>query len=216
MKRFLLLLGVAACTSKSGSDTPAPQPAATALYRVTFEAAWSPATHPGNYPSGAHFSPLIGASHRPDAESRLFAAGMLAGLGIKDMAERGDNRALRTEINALIGQGRAFQLLDGRAAFNSPGTATDTLRLSLTHPAATVVTMVAPSPDWFAALEAENLLGPDGWATTRRVPAIFYDAGTDSGPTYTAPDQPSTPAEPVRTAMPGAAPFGYFVLERIK
>jgi hypothetical protein len=123
---------------------------------------------------------------------------------------------LRTEINTLISQGHAYRLLDGRAATNSPGTLTDTIRLSREQPALSVVTMVAPSPDWFVALDSELLLSADGWAETRRVPAVFYDAGTDSGPDYAAPDQPTIPAQPVRASMAGVAPFGYFLLERIK
>ncbi|GAA3920104.1 spondin domain-containing protein [Hymenobacter algoricola] len=214
---FVSLLGLLACgRDAADEESGRPVPAATALYRVTFEATWSPATHPGSYPAGAHFSPLMGASHHAMDAARLFRAGALASKGIKDMAEIGNNTALRTEINALIQQGHAFRLLDGRRATASPGTLTDTIRLSRDHPALSVVTMVAPSPDWFAALDAEVLLSAEGWAPTRRVPALFYDAGTDSGPDYASPDQPTTPAVPVRAAMPGAAPFGYFVLELVK
>lgn len=214
--RVLPLALLAAC-SKKESETSAPAPAAQALYRVTFEGTWSAATHPGLYPAGAHFSALIGASHRADdPESRLFRAGTLASPGIKNMAELGNNTALRAEINALIGQGKAFRLFDGRAGFASPGTYADTLRLDAAHPAATLVTMVAPSPDWFAALSAENLLSEGDWAQHRRVPAHFYDAGTDSGPAFTSPDQPTVPAEPIRAAWADQAPVGYFHLERIK
>ena len=35
----------------------------TATYRVRFDAEWSVGTHPGAYPPGAHFSPLVGAVH---------------------------------------------------------------------------------------------------------------------------------------------------------
>ena len=43
--------------------------AATIQYSVKFDATWSQASHPGAYPSGAHFSALIGGSDvwRPDA-----------------------------------------------------------------------------------------------------------------------------------------------------
>lgn len=218
MKRLLplCLLGLMACDDANKASQTRPTPAATALYRVTFEAGWSASTHPGNYPAGAHFSPLIGASHHNMPTARLFQAGTLASQGIKDMAERGANAALRTEINSLISQGHAFRLLDGKAAVNSPGTLTDTIRLSREHPALSVVTMVAPSPDWFVALDSQVLLGESGWVESGRVPAVFYDAGTDSGPEYTSPDQPTTPPQPVRPAMVGTAPLGYFLVERIK
>ncbi|RYU73617.1 spondin domain-containing protein [Hymenobacter persicinus] len=215
---LLLLPTLLAChRTATDVDWVRPQPSATALYRVTFEATWSAATHPGDYPVGAHFSPLIGASHAASGPGRFFQVGNLASPGIKNMAELGSNAALRAEINALISQGHAFRLLDGRTAVSSPGVLTDTVRLRLDQPAVSVVTMIAPSPDWFAALDSEVLLSADGWASTRRVAARFYDAGTDSGPTYTASDQPTTPAAPIQL-MPGwsPAPYGYFVLELLK
>ena len=67
--------------------------------------------------------------------------------------------------------------------------------------------MIAPSPDWFAALENENLLDAGQWVTQRTVPARAYDVGTDSGPTFSAPDQPTTPAQPIQPLrLPPAAP----------
>ncbi|GAB3829626.1 spondin domain-containing protein [Hymenobacter jeollabukensis] len=199
--RYLLLLApllfLAACQSDTPAEEPAPLPGA-ALYRVTFEATWSASTH-ANFPYGAHFSPPMGLSHR--ADGLIYRPGQLASKGIKDMAELGHNGFLRTEINALRGSGAALRLLDGAGGFNSPGTFTDTIRLDADHPLLAVVTMIAPSPDWFAALEAENLLVDGQWVARRSVPARAYDAGTDSGPSFTAPNQPTTPAEPIRPLL---------------
>ncbi|MFD2784509.1 spondin domain-containing protein [Hymenobacter rubripertinctus] len=219
---FPLLAGLAACSEKAGPtpETPAPVVGA-ALYRVTFEATWSAGTH-ADFPAGAHFSAIIGASHR--ADGFLFRPGQLASLGIKDMAERGNNTRLRAEINALQSSGAAFRLLEGRG-FDSPGTVADTIRLDAAHPRLSLVTMIAPSPDWFVALEDENLLGPDGqWLAERRVPARAYDAGTDSGATFTAADQAMRPAEviaplllpPAAATAPNSPALGTWHLERIR
>ncbi|UOQ53793.1 spondin domain-containing protein [Hymenobacter cellulosivorans] len=214
---FLALCSLlASCNDTADDDAEQPSSEPTALYRVTFEATWSAATHPGNYPAGAHFSPLIGVSHTHDAGASLFQPSLPASPGIKNMAELGNNTALRTEINTLIAQGKAFRLLDGRTATASPGSLTDTIRLSQTHSALSVVTMIAPSPDWFAALTVHDLFTGRSWAATRRIPAVFYDAGTDSGPDYTSADQPTTPVGVVREVNSLAPPLGYFVLERIK
>jgi hypothetical protein len=217
-----LLVGLAACSkdAKTGEIIPTPV-VGSALYRVTFEATWSAGTH-ANYPAGAHFSAVVGASHR--ANGLLFRPGQLASTGIKDMAERGNNTALRAEINALQASGAAFRMLEGRVIY-SPGTVADTIRLDAAHPRLSLVTMIAPSPDWFAALEDENLLGADGqWVAQRRVAARAYDAGTDSGPIFTAPDQATLPAgvvaplllAPATGAAPDGSPLGSWYLERIK
>lgn len=217
-----LLVGLAACSKDAATEEASPAPAVgSALYRVTFEATWSASTH-ANFPAGAHFSAIVGTSHR--AGDLLFRPGQLASTGIKDMAERGNNTALRSEIAALQANGAAFRLLEGRS-FSSPGTVADTIRLDAAHPRLSLVTMIAPSPDWFAALEDENLLGADGqWVTQRRVAARAYDAGTDSGPTFTAPDQATLPAgvvtplrlPPATGTGPDGPAVGTWYLERVK
>lgn len=218
----LALLLLAGCQKAADQSDAAPSPAVgSALYRVTFEASWSAATH-ANFPAGAHFSALIGLAH--GADGLVFRPGQLASLGIKNVAEIGNNTALRAEINTLRSNGAALSLLDGRSTTASPGTLTDTLRLDATHPLATVLTMIAPSPDWFAALENESLLVNGQWIAQRTVPARAYDAGTDSGPTFTAPDQPTTPAELIRPLLlppatgsaPDGSPVGIWRLERVK
>ncbi len=222
----LLGLGLAGSACSKQADpvaAPGPVPAAgSALYRVTFEATWSAATH-ANFPAGGHFSPLMGLSH--GADGLVFQLGNLASLGIKNVAELGNNAALRAEINVLRGGGAARGLLDGQSRTASPGALTDTVRLDPAHPWLTVVTMIAPSPDWFAALESENLLAADGqWVAQRTVPARAYDAGTDSGPTFTAPDQPTRPAAPIQPlrlppatgSAPDGPPVGRWHLEKIR
>lgn len=212
-----------ACQSNTDSmDEALPPPAVgSALYRVTFEASWSAATH-ANFPGGAHFSPIIGTAHGSDTQ--LFREGQLASLGMKRMAEWGNNTELRAEISALRGTGAALGILDGRG-LNSPGTVSDTLRVDAQHPRMSVVTMIAPSPDWFVALKNENLLGANGqWVEQRDVPARAYDAGTDSGPTFTAPDQVTTPVAPISVLRlpPASGPaadgpaLGVWHLERIR
>ncbi|WP_460504092.1 spondin domain-containing protein, partial [Hymenobacter agri] len=171
---LLLVAGLAACSKApdTGEIPPAPTPG-PALYRVTFEATWSAGTH-ANFPAGAHFSNVIGASHR--ADGLLFRPGQAASLGIKDMAERGNNTALRAELAALQSTGAAFRTLEAPYLY-SPGQVSDTIRLDASHPHLSLVTMIAPSPDWFVALEAENLLDATGqWVAQRRVPARAYDA----------------------------------------
>lgn len=91
-----------------------PAPAVgSALYRVTFEATWSAATH-ANFLAGAHFSLLIGLSHR--ADGFVFRPGQLASLGVKNVTDISNNAALRAEITRLRTDGAALSLLDGRGA----------------------------------------------------------------------------------------------------
>ena len=50
-------------------------------YRVVFNAVWSADTHPDDFPVGAHFSSLIGATHSSDVE--IWQTGAIASDGIE-------------------------------------------------------------------------------------------------------------------------------------
>ena len=193
MTRFVLFaaLALAACDATEVAAPPAP-PLADATFTVTFDATWSAATHPEAFPGGAHFSPLAGAAHATDAS--LWSAGDVASDGIRSMAETGATAALRAEVEAL---GGAALYAQGGEVRRSPGTAQWTVRVSEDRPAVSVVTMIAPSPDWFVGVDGLDLRDGDGWADRVVVDLAAYDAGTDSGETYTAANAPTMPREPI-------------------
>lgn len=70
-------------------------------YQVTFDATWSQATHPQDFPPSPHFSGLIGGTH--NAAVTFWQEGELATTGIENMAELGSKTALTDEVNAAIG-----------------------------------------------------------------------------------------------------------------
>lgn len=57
----------------------------------------------------------------------------------------------------------------------------------------TLVTMVAPSPDWFVGIRDLNRFQNGDWISTLSVDLDPYDAGTDSGTTYQSPDRETSP-----------------------
>lgn len=44
-----------------------------------------------------------------------------------------------------------------------------------------IITMLAPSPDWFAGVDSLNLCGSDGWKEKAEMSLPAWDAGTDDG-----------------------------------
>jgi hypothetical protein len=183
----------------SPRPTPTLAPVGPAQYRLTFNATWSAATHPTDFPPNPHFSGLIGAAHRPDV--RLWQVGELASPGIKNMAETGVKSPLNAEINELIAAGDACVQISGEGIHPSPGMVTVVFEVSEDCPAVSVVTMIAPSPDWFVGVSALNLLEDGAWVNEKVVELFPYDAGTDSGVSYTSPD------------LPTAGPEGIFMIE---
>lgn len=167
-------------------------------YRVTVEGTWSAASHPHEYPGDAHFSWLTGATH--DEGYRLFEGGGIATPGLEALAEKGELSPYDAEIQAAIGQGSAGALFQARPVERMPGSTAFEITVDQRHPLVSLVTMIAPSPDWFTGV-ADVLLLEDGvWVAEKTSILEAWDAGTDSGATFTSPDADTMPRETVRLA----------------
>ena len=188
---------------------------ATAIYDVTFDATWSATTHPGAFPGGAHFSPLVGGTHGPGVT--FWQPGGLASPGMESMAETGATSALVNEVNTAITAGTAGEVILG-AGIGSPASTTTSFALSNDHPLVTIVTMIAPSPDWFLGVHGLNLYENDSWVAQKTVQLFAYDAGTDSGVAFTSLNLDTNPQDPITlmTGGPffGAVPLGTFQFTR--
>lgn len=207
---MLAAAGLAGCES-GGSGLTAPTPAApppfmaasTARYRVTFDATWSAETHPDEAPPNPHWSGLIGGTHR-DAV-RFWADGGIASDGIKAMAELGNKTPLDVEVQTAIQAGTAQHVLSGGALSGSPGSVALDFEVSRDYPLVTLVSMVAPSPDWFVGVSGLSLFDGTDWVGERVVALQPWDAGTDGGASFLSPDRPLDPRAPISRI--GARPF---------
>jgi len=184
-------------TAPAGGAPPQPLPQPlTSRYEVTFEATWSRGSHPTDFPANAHFSPLVGATH--DARVRFWGEGLLASAGIERMAELGVTSPLDDEIQRAIDAGSAGALLRGDPIGRSPGSASISFEATQSFSHVTLVTMVAPSPDWFVGVSGLDLFAGGVWAEQLVLPLYAWDAGTDDGVTFTSPDAEARPHQPVR------------------
>jgi hypothetical protein len=175
---------------------PTEVPEESARYLLTFEATWSEATHPTDFPPNPHFSGLIGATH--SAGVGLWEEGETATPGIESMAETGEKSPLDSEIEALIAEGGACETISGGGIGLSPGTVAVEFTVSRECPLVSVVSMIAPSPDWFVGVSGLSLLEDGRWVDQEAVGLYPYDAGTDSGRSYASPDEPTEEREGIR------------------
>lgn len=174
-----------------------------ATYLVTFDSTWSSSSHPTDFPSTAHFSRFVGTTHTGDV--RLWESGSLATNGIKAMAELGRTSTLGGEVDVHIGNGDAYERIVGPNLATSPATVTFTITVTSNFPYVTLVTMLAPSPDWFVGTNALLLLENDAWVSSASVTLYPYDSGTDSGTTYRSSNSVTSPPVPIRRL--NEAPF---------
>ena len=195
------------------ADTNNQLPANPARYRLTFNATWNAADSTLPFPGNPHFSGLIGATHKPSAS--LWSRGQLASNGIKQVAETGAKAALRGEIATLISQGGACAEINGGGVTVSPGAVSVTFTAQPECSLVSVVSMMAPSPDWFVGSNALNLVNNGQWRDTVVHSLRTYDSGTDSGSTFTAPNLVTSPAQTIQLAPEIPGLVGTFTFTRL-
>lgn len=209
---FLLLI----LTATLAAQRPEPSlpngtiPTATARYDIVFEALWSQTTHPhpngaGAFPGNAHWSPVVGSLHKGALE--LWKAGSQASAGVEEMAETGGTTLFNGEIDAAIAANTANTRLNGPGLL-SPAviTLTDVL-VDGNFPYLTLVSMVAPSPDWFAGVSGLALRDGQGqWKQQIVVDLYPYDAGTEDGSGYSTSNPDTLPHQPIQS-IAGISPF---------
>jgi len=194
----------------------------TAQYQVVLNATWSQQTLPTNWPANAHFSGLVGGTH--NANVHFWRDGETASEGIRLMAELGQKTTLLNEFAPAITNGTAQFQLSGGGISPSPGSVSLTLPqpMSRDFPLVTLVSMIAPSPDWFVGVDSLNMIENRQWVTNMVVTLYGKDAGTDSGVTFTSPDQVTVPRWVVTqfSGFPAIqngvlVPFGTFTFTRL-
>ncbi|NQV73838.1 T9SS type A sorting domain-containing protein [bacterium] len=166
-----------------------------AQFNVLFESTWSAQTHPVAFPGNPHFSGLIGTTHNSDAT--YWALGQLASQGIKNMAETGSKTSLVSIFNGSDDAGMSDYRINAGGIGTSPGSVVVSFSARESHPLLTLVSMLAPSPDWFVGVSGLPLRSPQGWIAYQEVDLYVYDAGTDSGASYAAANAATVPATPI-------------------
>jgi len=206
-----------------GAPTAAAQ---TARYRLTVQNTWSETTHPGAFPSGAHFSWMGGGTH--DASVSFWAEGVLASPGVKEMAETGATNILLSEVGDAIALGSAWSGLSWPYWFCPVDTVSGQcgplvveFDIAASHPRVTLTTMLGPSPDWFVGVSGLPLHDGIAWADEIVVDLLPYDGGTRDANQWQLFGPLTTPPEPVSSItaesgqLVGPDSLGSFTFTRI-
>ena len=177
----------------------------SATYRVTFEGKFTASALASgvSVPSGEHFTTLIGAVH--NGSVTFWSSGGTASAGIESMAEVGGTSALKSEINA---SSNALAVIEQSIASGGTATATVDIAVTTAHPLVTLVTMIAPSPDWFVGVSGLSLRNAtdDGWQPSLTVDLFPYDAGTEEGTEFSLNNAATSPQGTI-TSIKGTGKF---------
>lgn len=207
----LLLTGLAACSRPAAESKPAASaamPAADGMaaraatpvkYRVELVSLWTKDSFPFEYPDTSlihkpHFSGLIGAAHAPSFH--LFTEGTAPSPGLERLSEQGKHDPLDEEIKGHVAAGHALSLVESDPLKDFATSVTAELPADSAHSRASLVAMIAPSPDWFLAVTDVDLMENGAWVASRTVDAYAWDSGGDDGTTFLADDVDTQPKKP--------------------
>lgn len=175
-----------------------------AVYSLDFISNWNERTHPTDYPGAAHWSSLIGTTHNVNISFWDF--GQLASQGVEDVAEDGVTINIKDEFNIEITNGNAYEVIELPLGFGDLFTF-EGIEVDKDFPYISLMTMLAPSPDWLAEIHNVKLTDDFGnWKTLISIPVYATDAGTDDGPTYIYPDTDTNPPENI-SSLEDVLPF---------
>jgi len=165
----------------------------SANYDCIFTNLWTKSRHPNDYPSDAHWSPAVIISH--DSVYSMFKEGEKSTEGFKIVAEKGAPTKLVSEAESYgdsILSIKVGKLMDGiRLTANQKIT---NIEVDNSHPYLSMVSMVAPSPDWITGLNDFDMRtgnSNEKWRQEVVLDLFPWDAGTDSGTSYASPNEVS-------------------------
>ena len=164
-----------------------------ANYTVTFNATWDSSTTNHAVPGNAHWSPMVVATHA--TADAIYAIGDTATQGIKVVAETGKPGPLKNELSALFKSGEIRAFRTGKRIGSGTGKNSVTLSAASDRSLLTMISMIAPSPDWVVGVSGFDLCTGSAWVDSIELPLMAQDAGTDDGVAFASPNKASAPAE---------------------
>ncbi|MBV1924880.1 MAG: spondin domain-containing protein [Dokdonia sp.] len=178
-----------------------------ATYEIIFDSNWSQATHPhtsGSLPSQAHWSPFAIAVHNDQVD--FLSMGDLASQGIENIAETGNTSVFLQDVNTAITNGTAKEGFQAGDIDDALGSVIFDVVLTEEYPLLTILSMIAPSPDWFVATDGLELFDGTNWTQEIILDVYAYDAGTDTGVDYQSANTDANPPQ-VISSLQGVTPF---------
>ena len=164
-------------------------------YQVTFTGTWNANDVVGQLPISAHFTQLVGATHTEGAT--FWSTGSMASIGVENVAELGNTSNLRTELIAQQQAGTSGPYIQIGSLSNFPRSSTSQIEVSDDKSFVTLISMIAPSPDWFIGVSNLSLIESGTWIPSLTVNLLPYDAGTESGDGFSLSNPASNPQEPI-------------------
>ena len=198
----------------------------SAMYKVTFSNFLSKTGPFRNIVprGGLVFSPMIGVTHSPRVS--LFRRGRPVSRAVQQVCENGRNIRLLRLARTLRRSRRVASIAHTRGPVRPRKVGYLKLRATCRNRYLSVITMIAPSPDWVVQINNMPLWRGGKFIKGARGRLVAYDCGTDSGREFTDPsnlslDIPTRPRGVFRRLSQDPTdrfmgrPVGYYKVVRI-
>ncbi|KAJ7379771.1 hypothetical protein OS493_012517 [Desmophyllum pertusum] len=141
-----------------------------------------------------HYSEIVGATH--NASYVMWRAGEKASPGVESVAETGQTTTLENEISVKINvEGLAWKLIDPSGNIGPEEVKRDIqVQVTANFSMVSLITMLAPSPDWFIGIDSLDLCDNGRWRESWNVTASPpWDSGTEDGLAFTTNNAATNP-----------------------
>ncbi|KAM3866984.1 spondin-2b [Diretmus argenteus] len=181
------------------SSAPICTASESAQYSITFTGKWTQAAFPKQYPvyrPPAQWSNLIGVTHSSDYH--MWQRNGFASNGVREFTEKGEAWTIMKEVEEA---GERIQSVYG--VFSTPAVVGGTgqmrseFEVFSRHSYLSFIVRIVPSPDWFVGVDSFDLCQGDQWKESVSLELFPYDAGTDSGFTFSSPNFETIPQDKV-------------------
>ncbi|XP_076149161.1 spondin-2b isoform X2 [Alosa pseudoharengus] len=187
----------------------------TAKYSLKFTGKWSQTSFPKHYPlyrPPAQFSPVFGVTHSSDYH--IWQSDDYASNGVREFTEKGEAWTLINEVEAAGEKIQSvYGLFSAPAVLDGTGQTISEFEVFARHSFLSFIVRIVPSPDWFVGMDSLNLCDGEHWKENISMDLYPYDAGTDSGFTFSSPNFETIPQDKVTQHLP---PLAKVILTKIK
>ena len=99
------------------------------------------------------------------------------------------------EVKMMKKPGFVSNVYKTRGVSTPGGYTTTKIMVQNMYSMVSLITMIAPSPDWFVGVDSYDLCGMNGWKETVTMDLLPWDAGTENGLTYKLDNMPTNPVD---------------------
>ncbi|XP_020562049.1 spondin-2 isoform X1 [Oryzias latipes] len=202
------------------TDLPMCTASEPAQYSLTFSGKWTRAAFPKQYPvyrPPAQWSNLIGVTHSLDYH--MWQRNEFASNGVREFAEKSEAWTLMKEVETAGERIQSvYGILSAPAVVGGTGQMDTEFEVFARHSLMSFMVRIIPSPDWFVGVDSINLCNGDKWKESVTLELFPYDAGTDSGFTFSSPNFETIPQDRITqiTSSYPSHPANSFFYPRLK